>query len=166
MSVRWIRLGLAAAGFFTLACCGSDPEVDLERASKAVEEARSQVETAQEVVKTREGEVAEAKQRLDEAKSALRKAQGEVVANEAAVDRNATDAVLFRTIQKQLLEDGDLAKVAISASVKSATVTLSGSVPDAELRDRAVEIARETPGVQHVQSQIEVPAAARAKPAL
>jgi osmotically-inducible protein OsmY len=162
--LKWIRPGLAV-GLFALGCGGSDPAVDLERASQAVDEARSRVGTAREVVTARESEVKDAKKRLAEAQTALHDAQTELATNEAAVDRNATDAVLFRTVQQRLLEDDDLAKVAIAASVTNGTVTLSGSVPNGELRDRAVEVARATPGVQKVQSRIEVPVAAGAKPA-
>jgi osmotically-inducible protein OsmY len=72
------------------------------------------------------------------------------------VDRSATDDVLFRTVQKRLLEDDDLSNVAIAARVSKGVVTLSGSVPNAKLRDRALEIARTTPGAGHVESRIEV----------
>jgi len=162
MNSKQIRWGLVV-GLFALACGGSDPVVDLERASEAVDLARSRVDSAREVVTAREGEVQEAKRRLAEAQTAFREAQSELASSEAAVDRNATDAVLFRTVQKRLLEDDDLANVAIAASVRNGTVTLSGSVPDPKLRDRAVEIARATPGVENVQSRIEVPVTAGAK---
>jgi osmotically-inducible protein OsmY len=55
-----------------------------------------------------------------------------------------------------LLEHDDLTDVAISASVSRGVVTLTGSVPNGKLRDRAVAIAGETPGVASVQSGIEV----------
>jgi len=81
----------------------------------------------------------------------------------AKVDHSSTDEVLFRAIQKRLLEDGDLASVAIAAHVNNGLVTLSGNVPDAKIRDRAVLVARETPGVQRVETQIQV-VAAKSKP--
>ena len=49
--------------------------------------------------------------------------------------------------------------VAIAASVKDRVVTLRGSVGDPALRDRAAELARETAGVDAVESRIEVRAA-------
>jgi osmotically-inducible protein OsmY len=159
--MKWkaILVGLATA-LAVLACGGSDPEVDLEQASQAVEEARVQVEKALEKVETRESEVKEAEERLSEARSALREAESEFAQREAVVNRSATDAVLFRAVQKRLLEDGDLSKVAIAARVSKGVVTLSGSVPNAKLRDQAVEIARTTPGVSSVESRIEVPLSA------
>jgi osmotically-inducible protein OsmY len=159
MRLKAILVGFATA-LAVLACGGSDPEVDLEQASQAVEEARVQVEKARETVETRESEVKEAEERLSEARSALREAESEFVQREAVVNRSATDAVLFRAVQKRLLEDGDLSDVAIAARVSKGVVTLSGSVPNAKLRDQAVEIARTTPGVGSVESRIEVPVSA------
>jgi osmotically-inducible protein OsmY len=159
MRLKTILVGLAAA-LAALACGGSDPEVDLEQASQAVEEARVQVEQARETVETRESEVKQAEERLAEARSALREVESELAQREVVVNRSATDAVLFRAVQKRLLEDDDLSKVAIAARVSKGVVTLSGSVPNAKLRDQAVEIARKTPGVGSVESRIEVPVSA------
>jgi osmotically-inducible protein OsmY len=155
MRLKAILVGLATA-LVALACGGSDPEVDLEQASQAVEAARAKVEAARETVQTRESEVKQAQERLAEARSALREAESEFAQREAVVNRSATDAVLFRAVQKRLLEDEDLSEVAISARVSKGVVTLFGSVPDAKLRDQAVEIARTTPGVGTVESRIEV----------
>ena len=159
MRLKAILVGLATA-LAALACGGSDPEVDLEQASQAVEEARVQVEKARETVQTRESEVKKAQERLAEARSTLREAESEFAQREAVVNRGATDAVLFRAVQKRLLEDDDLSDVAIAARVSKGVVTLSGSVPSAKLRDQAVEIARTTPGVGSVESRIEVPVSA------
>ena len=159
MRLKAILASLATA-LVALACGGSDPEVDLEQASQAVEEARVQVEQARETVEMRESEVKEAEDQLAEARSVLREAESEFAQREAVVNRSATDAVLFRAVQKRLLEDDDLSKVAIAARVSKGVVTLSGSVPNAKLRDQAVEIARATPGVGSVESRIEVPVSA------
>jgi osmotically-inducible protein OsmY len=155
----WILVALGTA-LIALACGGSDPEADLEQASQALEEARARVEEGREAVQELEGEVQEAQKRLTDARAALREAESELAKRESAVDLSATDDVLFRSVQKRLLEDDDLSDVAIAARVSKGVVTLSGSVPNAKLRDRALEIARETPGVGSVQSRIEVLAAA------
>jgi len=65
-----------------------------------------------------------------------------------------------REEQKRLLEDDDLSNVAIAARVSKGVVTLSGTVPNAKLRDRALEIARGAPGTGTVESRIEVDVAA------
>jgi osmotically-inducible protein OsmY len=155
----WILVALGTA-LIALACGGSDPEADLEQASQALEEARAQVEEGRAAVQELEGEVQEAQKRLADARAALREAETELARRESAVDLSATDDVLFRSVQKRLLEDDDLAEVAIAARVSKGVVTLSGSVSNAKLRDRALEIARETPGVEDVESRIEVPVAA------
>jgi osmotically-inducible protein OsmY len=152
---KWIRAGLGTA-LVALACGGSDPEANLEEASRAVEEARAEVAKDREAVQVLESEVQEAQQRLADARSVLREAESELARRETAVDRSATDDVLFRTVQKRLLEDDDLSNVAIAARVSKGVVTLSGSVPNAKLRDRALEIARTTPGAGNVESRIEV----------
>jgi osmotically-inducible protein OsmY len=139
-----------------LGCGGSDPEVDLARASKQVEKTRSAREVAAEKVKQREADVEQAQAKLEEARAALRKIEEELAKREAKVDRSATDEVLFRAVQKRLLDDAKLASVAIAAHVNNGLVTLTGNVPDAKLRDRATEVARETPGVQRVESQVQV----------
>jgi len=157
MSLKAILVVLATAPV-ALACGDSDPEVDLQQASQAVEEARTEVEKARETVQARDSEVKEAQQRLAEARAVLREAEGEFLQREAVVDRSATDDVLFRAVQKLLLEDDDLAEVAIAARVSNGVVTLSGSVPSVALRDHAVELARAIPGVGSVQSRIEVEA--------
>lgn len=145
---------LAAAA--AVACSGGDPEAELVEASEAANEARSQVEVTRDAVQKREAEVQEAQQRLTEARADLRKAQDEVAKREATVDRNATDAVLFRAIQKQLLEDRGLEGVAISASVRNGVVTLSGNVPEQQASDRAFEIAKAAPGVARVENRVKV----------
>ena len=127
--------------------------------SSRVDAARSEVEIASATVQEREAEVQEAQQRLSEARVALKKAQQTVAARKATVDKSATDAVLFRTVQKQLLRDEKLQDVAISASVVNGTVTLTGNVADAAQRDLAIELARTTPGVANVESRIRVPVA-------
>ena len=100
-----------------------------------------------------------AEQALAEARATLREAEARVADAEQQVGRHAQDPVLFRLVQKRLLEDGDLEDVAIVASVDEGVVTLSGQVPDANQRDRAVELARSIPGVVSVDSRIHVAAA-------
>jgi osmotically-inducible protein OsmY len=155
MRSTWIRAGLAAA-LVALACGGSNPEANLEQASQALEDARAQVAKDRESVQALESEAQEAQQRLADARSALREAENELAQREAAVHSSATDDVLFRTVQKRLLEDGDLSNVAIAARVSKGVVTLSGTVPNEKLRDRALEIARTTPGTGTVENHIEV----------
>lgn len=154
-------VGIVAATLL-LACGGSDPEVDLEKASKAAEQTRSAREVAVEKVKQREDEVKQAQTRLEEARKALRGIESELAKRVAKVDKSATDEVLFRAVQKRLLEDDGLANVAIAAHVNNGLVALTGNVPDAKLSERAVAVAKETPGVQRVDNRIQVVGAKKA----
>jgi len=146
-----------------LACGGSDPEADLAAASAAVEKARARVAEERESVQALENAAEKLQKQLAESRAALRDAESELAQRESVVDRSATDSVLFRAVQKRLLDDDDLSDVAIAASVSKGVVTLSGSVPDAKLRDRALDVARATPGVVSVESRIDVQASADEK---
>lgn len=154
MTLRWIA-AIAAMGGLVFGC-GSDQAADIAAASKAVKEQRDAVAVAQDAVSERAAEVADAQKLLASAQDDLRAAEAELVRREAAVDARATDTVVFREVQKRLLEDDELSRVAISASVKDSVVTLNGSVENGMLRDRAVEVSRDTPGVDRVDSRIEV----------
>jgi osmotically-inducible protein OsmY len=118
------------------------------QAERALEAARREVATRKEAETAAEKAVAEAEKRAEAAAEALAQA------NETAAVGN--DVTLFRAVQTRLLGDAMLAQVGISARVRDGAVTLWGRVPDAALRDRAVAVARETPGVRAVENEIEV----------
>jgi osmotically-inducible protein OsmY len=159
-----LLLSLFAAAALTLIIgCGGDEgdaEAQLAAASQELAAAHQDVDQAREVVGERQSAVQSAREQHDEAVAELREAERRLAEVEQRVDLTATDAALFRTIQKRLLEDDSLDSVAIAARVDKGAVFLSGSVPDAELRELALEIARATPGVTSVQSQISVAAPA------
>jgi osmotically-inducible protein OsmY len=146
-----IAFALTAQG-----CGESDPIAEIAQANAAVVQARGAVDAAQEVVTERQTEVANAQTRLAEAQSDVRTAEQELARLEAAVDRDAVDTVLFREVQKRLLEDDALSNVAIAASVKNGVVSLSGNVDNERLRDRAVQVAGQPEGVERVESRIEI----------
>ena len=74
---------------------------------------------------------------------------------EEEVGSQATDSMLFRTVQKRLLDDDQLEDVAIAARVEGGVVYLTGTVPDPALGERAAAIAADVPGVSSVQSRIQ-----------
>jgi len=161
---RWL-LGSALALALTLGCSEESREAQLQAANEVVSEAAQTVERARELLEERELGVAEAETARDEALAELRELESQLNEAEAAVGLHATDDVLFRTVQKQLLEDPELAEVAIAASVRDGIVTLTGAVPDAALRDHAVEVTAQVAGVSGVESQIRVPISAAPQPA-
>jgi len=122
-------------------------------AQEAVDKAQAEVEETQAALAAAQKASRDASQQLSGAKQKLGEAN-------AQVGLYATDDVLFRAVQKALLESSDLVDSAISARVQDGVVTLSGEAPDARVRDRAVEVARSVAGVSDVQSHIRIPAAA------
>ena len=125
-------LAVLAAALLSLAACGGDQaEEKLEEASRNLAKAREAVEEARLEVEERQADAQAAQEELAVAREALREAEEEC-------------------------DDGALEDVAIVARVDKGVVSLSGAVPEAELRDRAVEIARSTPGVTSVESRIQV----------
>ena len=163
MRSAWIG-AVAALALLGAGCGGEDPEAQLRAAGEQLEEARGRVVALREKVESRAADAEKAKQELGTAREKLREAELALAKIEASIDRSATDDVLFRAVQSRLLEADALEKVAIRATVSKGVVTLSGSVPNAKLRDRAVEIAKQTPGVEEVESRIEVQVAAGKKP--
>ena len=137
-------------------CGGNSAEAELEAASRELADARGVVEEALGEVKQREEEVAVAEANLTQARATLREAEHEASELESKIDLSATDALLFRSVQKRLLEDDSLEAVAILAKVAKGVVSLSWTVPEEKLRERAVEIARSTAGVASVQNRIQV----------
>jgi outer membrane murein-binding lipoprotein Lpp len=152
------KLGIALA-LSVLLCAGcgdSSQEQALVEASEDLASARERVQVARNDVGDRRQQVEAAKTELADAERELREAEMGLREAESRIDLTATDAALFRAVQKRLLEDDDLRDVAIDADVQRGSVTLRGSVPDLELRNRAVEIAESVPGVAGVENLISV----------
>ena len=64
--------------------------------------------------------------------------------------------MLFRNVQRRLLDAGALREVAIAAEVNDGVVTLRGRVPDEKMRNAAVQLATGVDGVITVDDLIEV----------
>jgi hyperosmotically inducible protein len=147
----------------TTGCGGESQEQALEEATaalvaerEAVQESREEVAARQETVDEAQGKLAAAKEELGIREKALREA-------EARVGLEATDATLFRSVQRRLLDDEQLEALAIAVQVKNGVVSLLGTVPDEKDRARAEEVARATPGVVTIDNQIKVTAAPEKK---
>jgi osmotically-inducible protein OsmY len=144
---------------FAAAGCGDDSqEQELKEATAAVVAAQQAVEKAREEVDARRQVVDEAQKELEAAESELRSQEQALREAESRVDRKATDAALFRSVQRRLLDDQELDEVAIAVQVTQGVVVLRGSVPDEKVRARAEETARATPGVVALENRIELEA--------
>jgi hyperosmotically inducible protein len=148
-------LALAVVG--SAACGGRDRQEKLSKAIKARAAAREKLEDARKELSKAENRLAEAQTDRERATKSVQAAERALSEAEAKVGLYATDDELFRHVQKLLLEDPALKDGAISASVKSGVVTLSGHVPDAKARDHAIELARGVPGVVDVKSELVIP---------
>jgi len=141
---------------------GARPKAGASHSAQAPNAVPESVTQAERALEATQREVAARKEAVEAAKRAVGDAEKQAVAAAEAVaeaKRTAalgSDTALFRAVQTRLLEDPALASVAISARVQDGAVTLAGRVPDAALRDRAVAVARETPGVRAVENEIEV----------
>jgi hypothetical protein len=177
---------IAAAALLLSAGCGGDeepttvvyetPELSSggeERfeppASRA--EARSALAAAREAVAKQAGavdaaaeEVANLRAQSESAQSRLQVARGALDAEQRKLTRAeeqmrlfaVPDSVLFRNVQRRLLDAGALREVAIAAEVSDGVVTLRGRVPDERLRAAAVQLANGVDGVISVDDLIEV----------
>jgi len=137
-------------------CGGDDEAARLESLSQELGVLREELPELREQIARREAVAKAAQDELAKARGALRDSEQRIAEIEKEIGANATDPLLFRMIQTQLLEDDDLEDVAISARVEHGAVTLSGVVPKAKLRERAAKLAESIPGVVSVQNRIQV----------
>jgi hypothetical protein len=166
-SGRLAAIGIALAVFG----CGESRQEKFDKAMRAAAVARTSLDSArQELAATEsaaeearaeaadaEAELATASRKLDAATATYESARAEVA-------KWADDASVTRVLQQQLLDEPALEAAAVSARVEHGVALLEGSAPDEATRERAEAIARETPGVVDVQSQLVV-ASATAPPA-
>ena len=158
-SVASAALGLLALQL-SAGCGGGEAEDQLRRVQTDLQGAREAIFEAEGRIEEREEALTAAKLELEEAKNDLEAATARLAKVESSVDFRTTDALLFRGIQKRLLDDGDLEATAIRASVHKGVVTLYGTVPHNDAMETALGIAQEFPGVVSVENRIEVQVAA------
>ena len=159
-ALSWLALVLAVGISGSILGCGEpDPEEALEAASAELDGAREELTSSDAGVREIRTQMRELEERLADAERVRREAQRHVNEAEALVSKRASNDVLFRAVQRRLLEDPALADAAVTAHVSSRVVTLRGEVANAQLHDRAVEVARAAPGVSRVVSELKTPAA-------
>jgi len=77
-----------------------------------------------------------------------------------AIGHLSADEEMQQAVCKALIEDAELDSSGISVRVTQDTVVLSGQVPDAEMRDHALRVAKSQRGVQNVDvSELRTPGA-------
>jgi hyperosmotically inducible protein len=96
---------------------------------------------------------ADAKDRADAKADSAQKKAGD------AMDRSGevlTDAAITTAVKSKFLADSDVSGMKIDVDTSNGVVTLSGTVPSAAEKRRAVQIARETDGVKSVKDNLKV----------
>lgn len=66
------------------------------------------------------------------------------------------DAVISTHVEARLAEEGQGGLTGIIVTTENGTVTLTGTVPKAERKARAAELARQVKGVKRVKNDLEI----------
>ncbi len=153
-----MRLLSAAGLVFFLAGCGDPGEAAYGDASTHVREAEQAVRRGEKALAASERNVQLALERAERARKGLIDARRDLARAEGRLGEAATDEVLFRVIQRRLLDDKALRQTAISVRVDRGSVSLYGRVSDEKLRARAGDAVARARGVRSVENLIEVAA--------
>jgi osmotically-inducible protein OsmY len=81
---------------------------------------------------------------------------GGVSTDQRSSSQVAADNTISATIRRRISADSTLSKYAIGIRTVDGNVTLSGTVGSFPARDRAVQIASDTDGVNRIRNQITV----------
>lgn len=139
-----------------LSACGDDAQKRYDRATDALQHAREQRDDAQQAVQKKQKELNKLQAKQDQAQQRLDEARKQLKAAEKSVNESVNDEVLFRTLQRKLLDDGNFGNSAIAVGVSDRVVTLTGSVPDQATHDKALKIANKQSGVKEVVDFLEI----------
>jgi osmotically-inducible protein OsmY len=179
-----IYLGALAVAAFALACGESDPAITTKVKTR-ISTDRS-ITTASDIHVSTQGKVvtltgsAESPQAKERAVALARGTEGvvDVVDNLTLSPAVATaagnglgekiseqgekigeaidDATITTAVKAKLLADGQVPGTKIDVDTKAGVVTLSGTVKNEQEKEKAIQIARETRGVQRVEVQLMV----------
>ena len=129
---------------------------------KRVKARQIKVETQQGVVTLR-GKVASGDERnaaeeitkgIDGVKSVRNTLEIVPAAKRKALDTK--DNEVTKAVRNRLATDGQLQGVSIRVRADNGMVTLMGTVPSAQVKDRAFEMARKVPGVRAVRNELQL----------
>lgn len=139
-----------------ISACGDDAQQRYDRATEALKDAREQRQEAQTAVQEKEKELSKLQDKLNDAEERLADARDQLRAAQAKVNESVNDEVLFRTLQKKMLDEDRFGDAAIAVGVSDRVVTLTGTVPDQSTHKKALKIARNQSGVEEVVDFIEI----------
>lgn len=153
---RSIAIVCVLLSALAVAGCSESPQEKYNDATSKLQDAKKARQKAKDKVADAKEEVKDAKQGLDEAQDKLQEARQKVIAATQAVNKTVNDEVLFRTLQRSVLNKDEFAKSAISVGVNDRVVTLTGTVPDQKTHKKALQVVRDQAGVASVNDQLEV----------
>lgn len=136
--------------------CGEDPQQRYERAAADLETAKQVRAEAQRAVTEKKAELARLQEKLDAAERRLEQARQRMAEASLKLEKSVNDEVLFRSVQRALLDEEHFAGAAIAVGVKERVVTLTGTVPDEATHKAALRTARGYAGVKDVVDFLEV----------
>ena len=73
-----------------------------------------------------------------------------------SVGQTVDDAGITMKVKAKLLDDPEVKSLKIDVDTREGVVYLTGSVTNAQVRDQAIRLARETEGVRDVQANLDV----------
>jgi len=155
-SIRSFAAAFLAAGVLVASGCQDPSEARYGSAAKDLSETRLEVERLAAELAQAEVSAQRAEERVERSRTALIRSKETLAKAEGRLANAATDEVLFRTIQRRLLEDRKLRGTAIAVRVDRGAVTLSGSVESDALRQRVGLLVEEAPAVKLVDNQVVV----------
>lgn len=155
-AVSPIRLLMPVLALALLAACSEDPQHRYQEATQALEAARKARTEAESAVEDRKQALADQQRKLDQAKQKLAEARERLEAANQRVDEAVSDEVLFRAVQRAVLDPKRFPDAAIAVGVDDRVVTLTGTVPDAATKKAALEAAGAHPGVREVRDQLKI----------
>lgn len=154
---RFVVLVCLVLTVLLAAGCSESPQEKYNDAMSKLNDAKKTRQQAQQKVSDARQTIQDDQKKLKEAQGKLDEANQKVATANHSVDKVVNDDVLFRTLQKKLLNDDQFSDAAISVGVNHRVVTLTGTVPDQDTRQQAAKVARSQAGVAHVNNQLQVP---------
>jgi len=151
-----LLLSALLVGTAGITACSESPQQQYDKATSKLNDAKEALTEAKGKVDDQQETVTKAQQKLDELQNNISKQRNDVAEATQAVDKTVNDEVLFRTLQKELLNKDNFSDSAISVAVNNLVVTLNGAVPDQKTHDRAISLVKDQPGVADVLDQLRV----------
>lgn len=149
-------LSAVLIGAAALTGCSESPQQKYDSATNHLKDAKKALSEAKDKVDSKQEEIDKQEKKLRELQQTVDARRDKVVTATQAVDKTVNDEVLFRTLQKNLLDKDQFSDSAISVGVHNLVVTLSGVVPDQETHDQAIKVTRNQAGVADVRDKLQI----------